>query len=75
MYVEAAVPDAETVIVVLQDGYIFPFLNGIEPTSENENKIKEAINSALALSIPRKVIAEKLELEPKYRLRAAGTAI
>jgi len=49
-----------------QNGYIFPFLNGIDPTSENEDKIKEAINSALApINSSLKIIAEKLELDPE----------
>jgi len=48
-----------------QEGYIFPFLNGIEPTENNENLIKretrlklEPINSSL------KYIANELDLDP-----------
>lgn len=48
-----------------QDGYIFPFLNGIEPTDANERLIKretrlklEPINSSL------KYIANELDLDP-----------
>ena len=49
-----------------QEGYIFPFLNGIEPTENNENLIKretrlkwEPINSSL------KKIANELSLDPE----------
>jgi integrase/recombinase XerD len=49
-----------------QEGYIFPFLNGIEPTENNENLIKretrlklEPINSSL------KNIANELSLDPE----------
>lgn len=49
-----------------QDGYIFPFLNGIEPTRKNEKKIKETINLALApINSSLKTIATKLELDPE----------
>ncbi|MEA4995391.1 MAG: hypothetical protein VB079_02750 [Petrimonas sp.] len=49
-----------------QDGYIFPFLNGIEPISENEKQIKDAINLALTpINSSLKVIANKLELDPE----------
>jgi len=49
-----------------QDGYIFPFLNGIAPTSKNERKIKEAINLALdPINSSLKIIANKLELDPE----------
>ena len=48
------------------DGYIFPFLNGIAPTSKNERKIKEAINLALdPINSSLKIIANKLELDPE----------
>jgi hypothetical protein len=30
-----------------QEAYIFPFLNGIEPTNKNERKIKEVIHLTL----------------------------
>lgn len=49
-----------------QDGYIFPFLNGIEPIEKNERKIitrmrleLDPINSSL------KYIANELELDPE----------
>lgn len=49
-----------------QDGYIFPFLNGIAPSGKNERKIKEAINFALdPINSSLKTIATKLELDPE----------
>ncbi len=49
-----------------QEGYIFPFLNGIAPTTNNERKIKEAINLALnPINSLLKVIANNLELDPE----------
>jgi hypothetical protein len=49
-----------------QNGYIFPFLNGIAPISKNERKIKEAINLALdPINSSLKIIANKLELDPE----------
>ncbi|WP_436418188.1 phage integrase SAM-like domain-containing protein [Petrimonas sulfuriphila] len=49
-----------------QDGYIFPFLNGIAPSGKNERKIKEAINFALdPINSSLKIIANKLELDPE----------
>ena len=48
-----------------QDGYIFPFLNGIEPIERNENEIKKTIVSALErINSSLKVIAGELELDP-----------
>ncbi|MBP8975545.1 MAG: site-specific integrase [Bacteroidetes bacterium] len=48
-----------------QDGYIFPFLNGIEPIDKNENEIKKTIVSALdPINSSLKVIASELELDP-----------
>lgn len=44
--------------------YLFPFLNGIEPTEKNERKIKEAINLALTpINNALKTIAYDLELD------------
>lgn len=48
-----------------QNGYIFPFLNGIEPTAKNEKQIKNAINCALTpINNALKTIAYDLELDP-----------
>jgi integrase/recombinase XerD len=48
-----------------QDGYIFPFLNGIEPTIQNERNIKRQINIALdPINSSLKQIATALELDP-----------
>ena len=48
-----------------QDGYIFPFLNGIEPTIQNERNIKRQINFALEpINSSLKQIATALELDP-----------
>ncbi len=48
-----------------QDGYIFPFLNGIEPTIQNERNIKRQINFALdPINSSLKQIATALELDP-----------
>jgi integrase len=48
-----------------QDGYIFPFLNGIEPIDRNENEIKKTIVSALdRINSSLKVIADDLQLDP-----------
>ncbi len=48
-----------------QDGYIFPFLYGIEPIGRNENEIKKTIVSALdRINSSLKVIAGELELDP-----------
>lgn len=48
-----------------QDGYIFPFLNGIEPIERNENEIKKTIVSSLErINSSLKVIAGELELDP-----------
>jgi len=47
------------------DGYIFPFLNGIEPTIQNERNIKRQINFALdPINSSLKQIATVLELDP-----------
>jgi integrase len=44
-----------------QGGYIFPFLNGIEPTARNEARIKGAISLALApINTALKAIAAQL---------------
>ena len=48
-----------------QEGYIFPFLNGIEPLDNNESKIKKEIRIALdPINSALKVIANELELDP-----------
>ena len=48
-----------------QEGYIFPFLNGIEPTIQNERNIKRQINFALdPINSSLKQIATALELDP-----------
>lgn len=48
-----------------QDGYIFPFLNGIEPIDRNETEIKKTIVSALdRINSSLKVIAGDLQLDP-----------
>jgi integrase len=48
-----------------QDGYIFPFLNGIVPLDKNESKIKKEIRIALdPINSALKVIAKDLELDP-----------
>ncbi len=48
-----------------QDGYIFPILNGIEPSIQNERKIKDQINLALEpINSSLKQIATALELDP-----------
>lgn len=48
-----------------QDGYIFPFLNGIEPTIQNERNIKRQINFALdPINSSLNQIATALELDP-----------
>ncbi|MDK2978829.1 MAG: hypothetical protein PWP52_1543 [Bacteroidales bacterium] len=48
-----------------QDGYIFPFLNDIEPLDKNEAKIKKEIRIALdPINSALKVIAKDLELNP-----------
>lgn len=45
--------------------YLFPFLNGIEPTEKNERRIKDAINLALGpINNALKTIAYDLELDP-----------
>lgn len=44
-----------------QDGYIFPFLNGIKRLDQNEKKIKDAIQLALnPINSSLKVIAAQL---------------
>lgn len=49
-----------------QEEYIFPFLNGIEPTDKNERKIKEVINLSLdPINSSLKIIANQLELDPE----------
>lgn len=49
-----------------QEEYIFPFLNGIEPTGKNERKIKEVINLSLdPINSSLKIIANQLELDPE----------
>ncbi len=48
-----------------QEGYIFPFLNGIEPVDENESKIKNMIRLTLdPINSSLKTIAKELELDP-----------
>ena len=48
-----------------QDGYIFPFLNGIEPTESNERKIINAMRLNLdPINTSLKQIANELELDP-----------
>ena len=48
-----------------QDGFIFPFLNGIEPTIQNERNIIRQINFALEpINSSLKQIATALELDP-----------
>ncbi len=48
-----------------QAGYIFPFLNGIDPHKRNEAKIKKVINSETRkINNNLKVIANDLELDP-----------
>lgn len=48
-----------------QDGYIFPFLNGIEPSIKNERQIRVQINLALdPINSSLKQIATALELDP-----------
>lgn len=47
------------------DGYIFPFLNGIEPVDSNEKIIKSEIRLKLEpINSSLKYIANKLELDP-----------
>ena len=47
-----------------QDGYIFPFLNGIEPTDKNEKQIKDAISLALnPINSALKTIAAQLNID------------
>lgn len=47
-----------------QDGYIFPFLNGIERLDQNEKKIKDAIQLALnPINGSLKVIAAQLGID------------
>jgi integrase len=49
-----------------QDGYIFPFLNGVEPIMSNERKIKREISLKLALiNSSLKYIVDELELDPE----------
>lgn len=49
-----------------QDGYIFPFLNGIEPTESNERKIINEIRLRLdPINSSLKVIANELGLDPE----------
>lgn len=48
-----------------QDGYIFPFLNGIEPTDSNERKIINAMRLSLdQINTSLKQIANELGLDP-----------
>ena len=48
-----------------QDGFIFPFLNGIEPTIQNERNIIRQINFALEpINSSLKQIATALKLDP-----------
>jgi integrase len=48
-----------------QDGYIFSFLNGIEPIDNNENKIINTTHLALdQINSSLKLIAKELELDP-----------
>ena len=48
-----------------QDGYIFPFLNGIEPIDDNESKIKKMIRLTLdPINTSIKTIAKELKLDP-----------
>lgn len=47
------------------DGYIFPFLNGIEALDKNESKIKNQIVKSLdPINSSLKLIAKDLELDP-----------
>lgn len=47
-----------------QDGYIFPYLNGIEPRRSNEARIKDAINAETnRINSSLKVVATELELD------------
>ena len=49
-----------------QDGYLFPFLNGIEPVESNEKIIKKQINLALEpINSSLKHIANELDLDPE----------
>ena len=49
-----------------QDGYIFPFLNGIEPTDNNERKIINAMGLNLEpINTSLKQIANDLGLDPE----------
>ena len=49
-----------------QEGYIFPFLNGIEPKNKNEREIKTAIELSLVpINSSLKIIANKLNLDPE----------
>lgn len=49
-----------------QDGYIFPFLNGIEPIESNERKITNEIRLRLdPINSSLKVIANELGLDPE----------
>ncbi len=49
-----------------QDGYIFPFLNGIEPTDSNERKIINAMRLSLdQINTSLKQIANELGLDPE----------
>jgi integrase len=48
-----------------QTGYIFPFLNGIDPHKRNEKRIKKVINSETRkINSNLKVIASDLEIDP-----------
>ena len=48
-----------------QDGYIFSFLNGIEPIDNNENKIINTTHLALdQINSSLRLIAKDLELDP-----------
>ena len=49
-----------------QDGYIFPFLNGIEPTENNERKIINAMRIRVDLiNTSLKQIAKELGMDPE----------
>ncbi len=62
------VPLIEPLIMIMnkwgnKDGYIFPFLNGIDP--EDEESIKKQINLSLQpINTSLKVIASELEIDP-----------
>jgi hypothetical protein len=48
-----------------QDGYIFPFLNGLELNDKSESKIKNKIITTLdPINSSLKIIAKELELDP-----------